>query len=530
MQRVLISDKLSQKGVEILQQAQGIEATVSTGLSEEELIKEIGSYHGLIVRSATKVTARVIEAAESLQVIARAGVGVDNVDIPAASKRGIVVMNAPAGNTIATAEHSMAMIMSLARHIPQANQSMKTGKWEKKLFMGTEVTGKTLGVIGLGRIGKEVAHRANGVRMEVIGYDPYMPKDKLRHLEMEIVDFDELLRRSDYITIHTPLNDQTRHIIHEGNLAQLKQGVRLVNCARGGLYHEEALLKGLESGRIAGVALDVFTQEPPEGIAVVDHPSCITTPHLGASTDEAQVSVAVETAEEVRDFLQSGVARNSLNFPTMDPHDMPLLAPWFRLCEALGLLLAQYLKASLPRTVTLRFQGDFATGNLDSLRPGFLRGLLHPLLGESTNYVNAPLYAKEHGLSLHLEHEKETFEEYRQRVRIETSGEISWLVEGSVLNGIPHVISLQETALEFPLQGVVLLVENRDVPNMVGAMGGFIGSRGVNIGRLELSRQDPKETALTAIALDTSLSEEDLAQFRRQEGIISAFQVDFGKG
>jgi D-3-phosphoglycerate dehydrogenase len=252
---------------------------------------------------------------------------------------------------------------------------------------------------------------------------------------------------------------------------------------------------------------------------------------LGASTDEAQVSVAVETAEEVRDFLQSGVARNSLNFPTMDPHDMPLLAPWFRLCEALGLLLAQYLKAGLPRTVTLRFQGDFATGSLDSLRPGFLRGLLLPFLGEATNYVNAPLYAKEHGLTVHLEHDQESFpHEYRQMVRVETIGDGAWVVEGSVMDGVPHVISLQETAIEVRLEGVVLLVENRDVPNMVGAMGSFVGSRGVNIARLELARQEGKETALTAIALDSPLSEEDLIQFRRQEGIVSVFQVDFGNG
>ncbi len=528
IKKVLVSDKLAKEGVEVLEKQAGIEVTVKTGMTEDELCDFIKGYHALIIRSATKVTKKVIEAADTLQVVARAGVGVDNVDILEASKKGIVVMNAPGGNTVSTAEHAIAMITSLARHIPQASQSMKEGRWEKKLYMGTELTGKTIGVIGLGRIGKEVAKRALGLQMKVLGYDPYIPGDKLTHLDLDVVPVDQILRESDFITIHTPMNDQTRDIINENNLHTLRNGVKLINCARGGLFNEQALLKGLESGQISGVALDVFSSEPPKDIAVIGHPNCICTPHLGASTDEAQVSVALETAEEIVDFLKNGVARNSLNFPTIDPGDMKFLEPWFFLSEKMGCVLARFGQNQLPKSVDMNFYGNFEDRSLEPLKTGFLKGFLSPIINDTTNYVNAPMFAKDHGLRVNIDQEAaDARSDYTHRLKIETliNGE-KLVLEGSIINGVGHIIAIQELPIEIRLEGVILLVENKDIPNMVGTIGTFIGGKNINIARLELARREKGSTAYTAISLDTALKTEDISELKNKEGILNIYQFN----
>lgn len=530
VKKVLVSDKLAEEGIRFLENSPGIEVTFKTGMPEDELCRFIKGFHGLIIRSATKVTERVIENADSLQVVARAGVGVDNVNIPAASKKGIVVMNAPGGNSVSTAEHTISMLMALSRHIPQANQSIKEKKWQKKMYMGTEVTNKTLGVIGLGRIGKEVVKRAVGLKMKVVGYDPYIPKEKLTHLDLDVVELEELLQISDYITAHTPLNEQTKDIVNMNNLHILKSGVRIINVARGGIFDEQALHEGLNTGKIAGVALDVFTKEPPTEIAVVDHPKCIATPHLGASTDEAQLGVALETAEEVVEFFSTGVARNSLNFPTIDPEDMQVLGPWFKLSERMGSLLAKLTGGKLPQAIRMQFYGDFQGRELDPIKIGFYRGLLAPVLSEPTNYVNAPMFAKEHGIQVSLDLEDMTkMKDYTHLLEIRAKiDEETFGLMGTIINGIPNIISLQEFPIEFRLEGIILVIQNRDIPNMVGTIGTFIGSKNINIARLELARKEKGSTAYTALSLDSSLNESDIKELRSKEGILDAFQVDFG--
>lgn len=527
--RVLISDNLAQEGIAVLEDCDQLEVIAKTSMEKSELEDAIADVHGLVIRSATKVTADILEKAKNLKVIARAGVGVDNVDIPAASKKGIVVMNAPGGNTISTAEHAISMILSLSRHIPQASASMKEGKWEKKLFQGSEITGKTLGVVGLGRIGKEVAKRATGLQMNVIGFDPYMPVEKLTHLDLEIVSLEELLSRSDLITVHTPLNDQTRDLINEGNLSVLKKGVRLINCARGGIYNENALLTGLNEGILSGVALDVFVEEPPKLKELIEHPKCICTPHLGASTSEAQKSVAIETAQEVVDFLTKGIARNSLNFPTIDPNDMKYLAPWYSLSEYLGVVVARMNKGKIPKSVNVEYHGNFEDRDLSPLQAPLLKGIVDSILAEPANYVNAPMIAKDYGLRFSSESiSGEKKDLYSSYIKINTlSEDHSFQIRGSVINGIPHIISIEGLILEVRLEGVLLFIRNRDIPNMVGTIGTFLGQKNINIARLELSRQKEKESAITAIALDSMLDEQSLKELGAKEGILDIFQVEF---
>jgi len=394
--KVLVSDDVSQNGIDILKNA-GLDVDVKTGLKPDELKKEISVYDALVVRSATKVTADVIEKALNLKVIGRAGSGVDNVDTVAASKKGIVVMNTPGGNTITTAEHTISMLLSMARSIPQATASMKSGKWEKKKFMGVEVFNKTLGVIGLGNIGTEVAKRGQGLGMQVVAYDPYLSADKARSLGVRLVNLNELFRHSDFITIHSSLTNETRHIINRDTIGIMKDGVRIVNCARGGIVDEEALYDALKSGKVKAAAFDVFEKEPPVDCPLLSLDNFICTPHLGASTDEAQENVAIAVAEQIADYLKYKVIRNAVNFPSISPEDMAALQPFVNLGERLGLFLSQFMVVPI-KEVVIEYKGEVAKLPTDPVKFATLKGLLTPILDEMLNYVNAPFIAKERGI------------------------------------------------------------------------------------------------------------------------------------
>ncbi|HRP68287.1 MAG TPA: phosphoglycerate dehydrogenase, partial [Turneriella sp.] len=379
--KILIADNLDKDGVDILNASGLFEVDYRKKTTREELEAVVGTVDGLIIRSASKVDKALVEKATNLKVVIRAGVGVDNIDIPACSQKGIVVMNAPAGNSISTAEQAIALMFSLARKIPQAHGSMKEKKWEKSKFQGTQLTGKKLGVIGLGRIGKEVVKRAKGLQMEVLGFDPYIPKEHLAHLEIQLMSVDKILKEADFVTVHTPLTETTKGLVNEKNLSQLKPGIRLINCARGGIYDEDALVKGLKEGMIGGVALDVFTVEPPPGTSeFYTLENVVMTPHLGASTDEAQIEVAKETAESMVTFFKSGLARNSLNFPTIDPSAMDILAPWFTLSAQVGAFIGQMMKRAI-REVEITYRGTFTALNLGPLENALTKGLLSVAMG-----------------------------------------------------------------------------------------------------------------------------------------------------
>lgn len=526
--KILISDKFDAEGVSRLKNISNFDVIYKGGHSKEELLKDLPEADCLIVRSATKVKGDVFNYANKLKLIVRAGVGVDNIDINEASRRGIIVMNAPGGSSITTAEHAISLMLALARNIPQANQSMKQGKWEKSKFLGTEITNKTLGVIGLGRIGREVVKRAKGLKMRVIGYDPYIPKESLSHLEIEIVDLEQLLKESDFITVHTPLTENTKNLINKNNIFSLKKGVRLINCARGGIYEEEALVEGLKSGHIAGVALDVFTEEPiPKDFPLLQFENCIMTPHLGASTAEAEFAVAMETVDEVIDFFTKGIARNAINYPSVDPDSMEYLKPYFIGGEKCGKLLAAIIKKPI-KTVQINYNGEISKKKVDSLKMAILKGLLSNYVeDESINYVNAPILAKERGIRI-IENFEEKAQDYTNSIDIifeSDNSEKHKLKLTSVLNR-PFIVKFNDYDLEFEPEGILLVLKNKDVPGVIGAIGTYLGNQKINIASLELSRNIKGDTAYSVIKIDEILTKEQLEEFKKLPNILSVFQVD----
>jgi len=526
--KVLISDKFDAEGVSRLKNTPGFEVIYKGGHSKEELLKDLPNADCLIVRSATKVKGDIFNYANKLKLIVRAGVGVDNIDIIEASRRGIIVMNAPGGSSITTAEHAIAMMFALARNIPQANASMKQGKWEKTKFQGVEITNKTLGVIGLGRIGREVVKRAKGLKMRVLGYDPYITAEHLSHLEIEIVDLDTILKESDFITVHTPLTDSTKNLINKQNLSKLKKGVRLINCARGGIYEEEALVEGLKSGHIAGVALDVFTEEPiPSDFPLIPFENCIMTPHLGASTTEAEFAVAMETIDEVIEYFTKGIARNAINYPSIDPDSMEYLKPYFICGEKAGRLLASLMESPI-RTIQINYNGEIIQKKTDPIRMAILKGALSTFVGEEgINYVNAPVIAKERGIRV-IENHNEKTTGYISSVEIIFENENSSaqrLKFTSVLNK-PLIVNLNGYDLEFEPEGILLVIKNKDVPGVIGSIGTFLGNHNINIASLELSRTSKGQIAKSVIKIDELLNKEQLEDFKKLPNILSVKQVD----
>jgi D-3-phosphoglycerate dehydrogenase / 2-oxoglutarate reductase len=510
MAKVLISDALSPEAVKIFK-ANGIEVTEKVGLKPEELKKIVGSFDGLAVRSATKVTREILEAAGSLKVIGRAGIGVDNIDLPAATERGIVVMNTPFGNSITTAEHTVAMMLSLARHIPLANSSTKGGKWEKSKFMGVEVHGKTLGVIGCGNIGAIVASRAQGLGMKVIAYDPYLAPERAYDLGVRKVDLAELLQNANFVTLHTPLTEATSNIIDKDALLLMKKSAYLINCARGGLVDEAALKEALEEGEIAGAALDVYEVEPAKDNPLFALPNVIATPHLGASTSEAQVKVAVQIAEQMSDYLLKGAVSNALNMPSITAEEAPKLKPYMALARQIGGFAGQIMETGL-RKVTVEYEGHVASLNTRPLTALVLEGLLKPLLA-SVNMVNAPLVAKERNIDItEITHDREGDYHTLIRLSVQTETAVRSIAGTLFANRSPRIVSVLDVAIEAELTPHMLFVTNDDKPGFIGALGTLLGSAGVNIATFNLGRNAERSTAIALVSVDDAIPEKVLEQ------------------
>ncbi|MFZ5798500.1 MAG: phosphoglycerate dehydrogenase [Desulfobulbus sp.] len=525
--KVLISDNLSPVGEKILRDA-GLDVEVKTGLPPEELKAIIPQYDGLVIRSATKVRQDIIEAATNLRVVGRAGIGLDNVDIPAASQKGIVVMNAPDGNATTAAEHAIAMIMSLARNIPQATASMKAGKWEKKSFMGRELTGKTLGIVGIGRIGSIVANRAQGLKMKVVAYDPFMPPELVEKLGVELMDLLELARRADFISVHTPLTKESHHLLSTEFFTAMKNDAMFVDCARGGVVDEEALYKALTEGQIAGAALDVFEKEPTtlEGTPLLKLNNFICTPHLGASTSEAQENVAVAIAEQVADYLLKGVVRNAVNVPSVSDDVLASIGPFITLGEMLGSLHMQIARGGVEE-VTLEFTGDLAGLNTNPITVAFLKGLFTPILQDAVNFVNAPLIAKERGIRV-VESRSEQAADFTNllRVTVKTT-EGQNLLAGTVFGKKePRLVRLNSFRLEALPSGPMLLVYNKDVPGVIGALGTLLGKHKVNISRMTVGREESSQQNVILLNTDALLSKDLLAKVQELSHIEDAMVLE----
>ncbi|PHQ70239.1 MAG: phosphoglycerate dehydrogenase [Sneathiella sp.] len=512
MVKVLISDKMSPRAAEIFRD-RGVEVDEITGMTPEELKACIGNYDGLAVRSSTKATAEIIAAATNLKVIGRAGIGVDNVDIPAATAAGICVMNTPFGNAITTAEHAIAMMFSLSRHIPAANKSTQEGKWEKSKFMGVEIYGKVLGVIGCGNIGSIVADRGIGLKMKVVAYDPFLSPERAVELGVEKLELDELFARADYISLHTPITDSTRNIINAENIAKMKQGVRIINCARGGLVVEEDLKAALESGHVAGAALDVYVVEPAKENILFGLPNVVTTPHLGASTDEAQVNVAIQVAEQMADYLLLGSVTNALNMPSVSAEEAPKLRPYMDLATQLGGFAGQVTESGI-KSVRIDYEGQAASLNTKPLTSIIIQGLLGPLL-DSVNMVNAPVVAKERGIDV-TESYNDREDDYQTLIRLcITTEQQTRDIAGTLFgDNRPRIVSIKGINMEADLGPHMLYVTNEDKPGFIGALGSVLGGADVNIATFHLGRNEQRSEAIALIEIDSELSPATLETVR----------------
>ncbi|MBY8822521.1 phosphoglycerate dehydrogenase [Sphingomonas colocasiae] len=507
MPKVLISDKMDPQAAAIFRE-RGVEVDEITGKTKEELIAIIGQYDGLAIRSATKVTKEILDAATNLKVVGRAGIGVDNVDIPAASAKGVVVMNTPFGNSITTAEHAIALMFALARQLPEADASTQAGKWEKNRFMGVELTNKTLGLIGAGNIGSIVADRARGLKMKVAAYDPFLTPERAVELGIEKVTLDELLARADFITLHTPLTDQTRNILSAENIAKTKKGVRIINCARGGLIDEAALKAALDSGQVGGAALDVFVEEPATASPLFGTPNFISTPHLGASTSEAQVNVALQVAEQMADYLVNGGITNALNVPSLSAEEAPQLRPYMTLAEKLGSLVGQ-LEGDKIKGVAVEVEGAAAELNPKPITAAVLSGLMRAY-SDTVNMVNAPYLARERGLDVReVRHDREGDYHTLLRVTVSTeAGERS--VAGTLFsNTEPRLVELHGIKVEADLDGEMLYVVNQDAPGFIGRIGSALGEAEVNIATFHLGRRGsgPGGEAALLLSVDSPVPE-----------------------
>ena len=512
--RVLISDALSPAAVQIFKD-HGIEVDFqpSLGKDRDKLAEAVNGFDGLAIRSATKVTAKVLDRAKGLKVIGRAGIGVDNVDIPAATTKGVIVMNTPFGNSITTAEHAITLMLALARQIPQADTSTQAGKWEKNRFMGVEITGKTLGIIGCSNIGSIVADRPHGLRMKVISYDPYLSPERALALGVEKVELAELFRRSDFITLHTPLTDKTRNIIDAKALAAVKKGVRVINCARGGLVDEVALRAALDSGHVAGAAFDVFSEEPAIANPLFGHPNVVCTPHLGAATTEAQENVALQIAEQMSDYLLSGAISNAINFPSISAEEAPRLKPFISLAEKLGSFAGQLTETGLSK-VQLSYEGVVAQMNTKALTSAALAGLLRPMLGD-INVVSAPVIAKERGMIVE-ETTREGHSDYESLITVTVVTERqSRHVSGTVFaDGRPRIVNIKGIRMDAEFGPSMIYIINLDKPGFIGKFSSTLGDAGINIATFHVGREAPGGNAVALIEIDGELPPEVLAKVR----------------
>jgi D-3-phosphoglycerate dehydrogenase / 2-oxoglutarate reductase len=517
--KILISDPLSEEGIKILEKEKEFKVDVKQKLPPEELKKIIGEYNALIVRSETKVTADIIASANNLRIIGRAGVGLDNVDVDAASKKGIIVMNAPAGNTISTAEHTMSMMLALSRNIPQANISMREGKWDRKKFMGAELYNKVLGVIGLGRIGTEVTKRALSFKMKVLVYDPYLSEERAKKLEVEPADLKTILKQADYITVHTPLTNETKHLIGEKEFKMMKHGVRIVNCARGGIIDEKALEAALQAGQVAGAALDVYEKEPPFDNPLVKMPNVITTPHLGASTEEAQVAVSIDIAESIKDALLNKGIRNAVNVPSVDSDMIKNLRPYLNLAEKIGLLHTQLAEGHV-RKVKVKYIGDVTEYDITPITMALVKGLLSPILQETINYMNALLVAKNRGIEVTESKTTEVMDFANAiAVTVETQNG-SNLIMGSLFTKTdPRIIRINNFYVDLVPKGHLVYISNKDLPGVVGEIGTVLGKSNINIAGMTFGRINPGGDAITVLNIDNAPNAEVVDKLRKARNI-----------
>lgn len=526
---VLVSDNVHQQGIDIMVSRPGFHVDVNTGLSPDALKEIIGKYHGLVVRSATKATSEILAAATNLKVIGRAGTGLDNVDIPEATRRGVVVMNTPGGNAVAAAEHTIALIMAAHRHIPDAVASMKGGKWEKKKFQGREMAGRTLGVIGLGKIGSLVCRSASrGLKMKVIGYDPVTTPDVAAQHGVSLKPLDEIFRTADVITVHTPLNDDTRNIVDANAFAMMKDGVMVINCARGGVIDEDALLESLESGKVAAAALDVYSVSPPGDHPLVMHPRVTATPHLGASTDEAQINVAVSVAQQIVDYLERGVVRNAVNVPGIAASLAAKVGPYLDLSRR----LAQFIGGLAPGGVVgieMEYQGEIASWDVEPITNAALVGLLATFEGQEVNQVNAPLIARDRGIRVLATTMKEG-SGYGPSVVIRTTCSDGTIrsVQGALIRRTgyePRIIGIDEFVTEAVPAGPMLIVTNKDIPGMIAGMSGALAGSGINIAQMNLSRDVAGGRAMSILNLDSPADDATMDAIRNIPGILGVTQV-----
>jgi D-3-phosphoglycerate dehydrogenase / 2-oxoglutarate reductase len=525
MPKVLIADALSDRAAAIFAE-RGVEADVKVGLSPDELKKIIGDYDGLAIRSATKVTKAVLEQAGRLKVIGRAGIGVDNVDVPAATQRGIVVMNTPFGNSITTAEHAIAMIFALARQLPAADRSTQSGKWEKSRFMGVELAGKTLGVIGCGNIGSIVADRALGLKMKVVAYDPFLSPERAVALGVEKAELDQLFARADFITLHTPLTDATRNVIDAAAIARMKPGVRIVNCARGGLVNEADLKAGLDSGHVAGAALDVFVTEPAKENPLFGNENLVATPHLGASTSEAQENVALQIAEQMSDFLMNGAVSNAINMPALSAEDATRLRPYMRLAEQLGSYAGQMTQRSID-SVSVEFEGHVAELNTKPLTSVALTALLAPSM-EGVNMVNVAMLCRDRDIRI-SETTRAEPTDYQTLIRLVVTAEgATHSVAGTLFGGDrPRLVEVEGIAMEAELGAHMLFVRNKDKPGFIGNLGRTLSDAAVNIATFHLGRAAPGEEAICLVQVDQKLADATIAAVAALPNVVLAKALKF---
>jgi D-3-phosphoglycerate dehydrogenase / 2-oxoglutarate reductase len=514
MPKVLIADKLSPAAVAIFKE-RGVEADVKTGLTKEELLKIVDQYDGIAIRSASKITADVLKAATKLKVVGRAGIGVDNVDIPAATAAGVIVMNTPFGNSITTAEHAISLMLALARELPAANASTQAGKWEKNRFMGVEITGKVLGLIGAGNIGSIVADRAKGLKMRVIAYDPYLSAERAEDLGVEKVTLDDLLARADFITLHVPMTPETKNILSAEAIAKTKKGVRIINCARGGLIDEKALKAALDSGQVAGAALDVFETEPAKENVLFGNEKVVATPHLGASTTEAQENVALQVAEQISDYLLTGAITNALNMPSISASEAQKVGPWIQLASKLGAFAGQLTDSSLT-SVEIVYEGIAGQLNTRALSQAALAGLLNPILS-GVNMVNAPVIAKERGIKVsETRRDQQGIYEGYIRITVTLGSGSTRRVAGTVFSdGRPRLIQVKDINLEAEFAPHMLYVVNEDKPGFIGKFGTVLGDAKVNIANFTLGRSAPGQDAIALIEVDGAVPDAVVQQLTK---------------
>jgi len=524
--RILIADPVAPEGIELLR-AVG-EVDVQTGLAPDALINIVGNYDALVVRSETKVTRPVLEAATRMQVVGRAGVGVDNIDLDAATERGVIVVNAPQGNTVAAAEHTIALLMSLARHVPQADASMRAGKWDRKTYIGTEIRGKTLGIVGLGKIGSEVARRAVAMEMRVLAHDPFVPVERVRALGVESVDFEQMIMLSDFISVHPPLTAATQGLIGEAEIARMKDGVRLINVARGGIIEEAALAAAVASGKVAGAAVDVFTAEPPVDSPLLGDPRIIVTPHLGASTAEAQERVAVDVAEQIVEVLGGKPARYAVNAPMLAPETLQVIQPYMAVAEMLGSVATQLVTGKLE-SIEIEYYGEIAEHDITPLRASVIRGLLRPISEENVNIVNANLVAQSRGWDIE-ERKRTSHDTFLNLIHVKVgTSEAEVTVGGTVEHGHPNIVIINGLDMDLvPEHGTFLLAcDNEDRPGMIGRVGTLLGGWDINIQSMQVGRRGRRGRALMVIAVDESPTPEQLAAIEAIDGIYNVRLVRF---